>query len=80
MVPRQKSQAAKCQEKKYVSHIDTHVIRIHVRRKNIHATYMPHVSYHAFRNTRTAPTVEYDIHVRYMSNNYYLYETRVRYI
>ena len=36
--------------KKYVPHMHTNVIRIRVRRKNIHATYMPH-AYHAFRNT-----------------------------
>ena len=34
--------------KKNMLHTRTNVIRIHVRRKNIHAMYMPHVSY---RNT-----------------------------
>ena len=55
--------SGKCPENKYMPHVHPNVIRTHVRRKNIHATYMSHVSYHEFRNTGTARNGEYATYI-----------------
>ena len=67
----------KCQEEKYVPHIHTNIIRIHVRRKHVHTTNMSHVSYRAFRNTWTARNVEY---TTYILNVFHMYDMHVKYI